>query len=76
MPSIEKRLIKKMQIFHGFYNKEFKNTNVFSISNLGREIILKKLWDPSTKHTTLLPPTGMVWNPHLIDNETRVCTEL
>jgi len=27
----KKRLIKKMQIFHGFYHKEIKNTNVFSI---------------------------------------------
>lgn len=38
----KKRLITKMQIFHGLYHKEIKNTNVFSISNLGGEIILKK----------------------------------
>jgi len=33
MPFKEKRLTKKMQIFHGFYHKEIKNINVFSISN-------------------------------------------
>lgn len=38
----KKRLITKMQIFHGLYHKEIKNTNVFSISNLGGEIIFKK----------------------------------
>lgn len=53
-----------------------KHKCIFYIKFRGGNHLKKKLWDPSTKHKSLLSPTGMVWNPHLIVNETPVCTEL